>query len=148
MKIVGLMASAIAMSFLGCSSACAEDWPPASNYLVITKDCATNENPVRCQEINKSWQRDYDGAIKGNYQGQRNVAFCLSTGCGWTEMRKNPVLGCAWRIVIAKSGHLSADSTDASNLKLYCGAEFLDDNGRVMADAQARTILMKLRVAQ
>lgn len=148
MKKVILTLVSIATSVIGWGSASAEDWPAASDYLFIAQDCAKHENPVRCQEIKKSWQRDYEGAIKGGYQGQRNVAFCLSTGCGWTELRKNPVLGCAWRIVIVNSGHLAADSTDAGNLKLYCGPEFLDDTSRVMADAQARTILAKLRAAQ
>lgn len=144
-KVVFALVS-LATALAGWESAKAEDWPPASDYLFIAKDCATHENPERCGQIKKTWQRDYDGAIKGDYQGQRNVAYCLSTGCGWNELNKNPVLGCAWRVVIVNSGHLAANRLDADGLKLYCGSQFLDDTGRVMANAQAMTIMKKLGV--
>lgn len=82
--------------------------------------------------------------LPGGYDGQRNVAFCLSTGCDIPGFRKNPVglrLAC---VVIVNSGHLVANDIDGRNMKHYCGPEYLDDTGRVMADAQARTIIQKL----
>ncbi|MFN3440852.1 MAG: hypothetical protein ACK4Z3_00470 [Rhizobium rosettiformans] len=123
-----------------------DDWPAASDYLFMASDCATADDPERCQYIKDDWKRDYEGAISGAYQGQRNVAFCLSTGCDTPGFRKNPVLGCAWRVVIVSSGHLVSDETDGRNMAFYCGPEFLDDTGRLMADAQARTILKKLGI--
>ncbi|MDG3580407.1 hypothetical protein P7F60_28925 [Rhizobium sp. YJ-22] len=139
-------ASLIAFSLVGIRSGAAADWPPASDYLFIADDCSTADDPERCKNIKAIWERDYNDAIKGGYQGQRNVSFCLSTGCNYTEFRKNVVLGCAWRVVIVNSGHLDANELDAQNLKLYCGSQFLDDTGRVMADAQARTIMEKLGI--
>ncbi len=114
------------------------------DYISIEADCEDASNPERCRLTKKTWERDYNAAIKGDYQGQRNVAYCLSTGCSYEGFRKNPVLGCAWRVVIINSGHLDADQLDANSLKLFCGPEFLDDVGRTMADAQARTLLGKL----
>lgn len=128
--------------------ASAADWRPAKDYLFLADDCATSDDPKRCQLMKDSWERDYNGAIAGDYQGQRNVAFCLSTGCKeiyGTALRTNPVLGCAWRVVIVSSGHLDADKLDGDGMKIYCGPQYLDDVGRTMADAQARTILKMIQ---
>ncbi len=124
-------------------------WRPAMDYLAVDDDCASATDPETCKWMKESWTRDYEGAISGQYAGQRNVAHCLSTGCEATygkSIRKNPILGCAWHIVIINSGHLDASSVDASSFKTYCGPHFLDDLGRKMADAQARTILKNLNI--
>ena len=147
MKQVVFAATMIALPLAGSNSAMAEDWRPAKDYLFMATDCSTDDDPKRCQMIKDIWERDYNEAIKGGYQGQKNVAFCLSTGCDFPGFRKNPVLGCAWRVVIVNSGHLDADKLDGDNLMLYCGPQFLDDRGRIIADAQARTILQKLGIA-
>lgn len=142
-----LAASMVVLSLSVPAGARAEDWRPATDYLMMSTDCTSADDPKRCQMILDIWTRDYTDAIAGKYQGQRNVAYCLTTGCDdlyGTALRKNPVLGCAWRVVIINSGHLDADTTDTANLKLYCGPKYLDDAGRIMADAQARTILKKL----
>lgn len=112
----------------------------------MSEDCSVANDPQRCRMIKEIWERDYNDAIKGGYQGQRNIAFCLSTGCDFPEIIKNPVLGCAWRVVILNSGHLDATKLDGDNLMVYCGPEFLDDRGRIIADAQARTIMQKLGI--
>lgn len=124
-----------------------DGWPLASDYLLMPRDCAAAGAPATCEDTKERWERYYSEAIAGGYQGQRNVAYCLSTGCDIPEFRKNPVLGCAWRVVIVNSGHLAADEMDGKSLQLYCGSQYLDDTGRVMADAQARTILQKLGIA-
>lgn len=128
-------------------TAFADEWRPAKDYLFIAEDCSTDDDAERCRLMKQTWERDYNGAIKGDYQGQRNVAYCLSTGCSdlyGTVLRKNAVLGCAWHIVIVNSGHLDANTTDIAMMKLYCGPHYIDDDARVMANAQARTILKML----
>lgn len=143
---VGILYLTACLALGSSPVAASDDWPPASDYLFMPSDCTTADDPERCQYIKDDWQRDYDTATSGSYDGQRNVAFCLSTGCDIPGFRKNAVLGCAWRVVIVNSGHLVANEIDGRNMKLYCGPEFLDDTGRVMADAQARTIMQKLRL--
>ncbi len=139
----------LALAVLAWScNASAGDWRPAKDYLFLADDCATSDDPKHCQLMKDSWERDYNGAITGDYQGQRNVAYCLSTGCKETygnSLRTNPVLGCAWRVVIVNSGHLDADKLDGDAMKLYCGPQYLDDVGRTMADAQARTLLQMIQ---
>ncbi len=56
-------------------------------------------------------------AYRGDYQAQRNLAFCLITGCqGAVTVDK--ALGCAWRTVILAAATSEVDATDTSNLQL------------------------------
>jgi len=124
----------------------AEDWPPADDYINTLVSCETAKDPGHCKFARATWQKEYANAISGAYQGQRNVSFCLSTGCN-DAVRQNKILGCAWRIVIIETGHLQADSSDTANLKYFCGREHVDETGRHAAHAQARAMLKKLGVA-
>jgi hypothetical protein len=117
------------------SSAHAGDWPAAKSYL-SGQDCTTDE----CRFTRETWAENYAGAIANEYQGQRNVSFCLSTGCDGA-VKVNTMLGCAWRFVILERGHFEADASDTANLKHFCGSEFLDKAGRSAAEAQAKRVL-------
>ncbi|WP_311272376.1 MULTISPECIES: hypothetical protein [unclassified Rhizobium] len=128
---------------MSVNAAHASDWPPASDYINDSQDCAASGDPGNCTYTKTTWPKEYENATSGKYQGQRNVSFCLSTGCNGA-IRQNKVLGCAWRFVIVESGHLSADFTDATNLKHYCGRENVDKTERAAAEAQARRILKML----
>jgi hypothetical protein len=80
-------------------------------------------------------------AMRGDYQGQRNVAFCLSEGCDGAIVKK-PITACAWRMVIVGSGSPKVDQGDTANLKNACGR--LDETERQAAAAQATTLLAKI----
>jgi hypothetical protein len=54
-------------------------------------------------------------AYQGDYQSQRNVAYCLTFGC--EAFRPALVLGCAWRVVIQASGSVEVDDSDTLNLR-------------------------------
>ena len=56
-------------------------------------------------------------ALAGDYQAQRNLAFGYSDQ--FSNQKKNPVLACAWRMVILTTEQ--ADDTDMSNYNTYCG---------------------------
>ena len=77
-------------------------------------------------------------AKAGNYQAQRNIAYWLSGGYSGAPPL-NPVLACAWRIVILESGSTSVDFSDVSNKQLYCDRR-LDADAVKAAQAQARTL--------
>jgi hypothetical protein len=69
----------------------------------------------------KSWHaREVRNAWRGDYQGQRNVAYCFLTSCNRVSVI-DIKMACAWRIVILSSGSLRVDSTDESNHRLECG---------------------------
>lgn len=55
-------------------------------------------------------------AYKGDYQAQRNIAFCLFTGCQGAVM-VDKSLACAWRTVILAAATSEVDATDTSNLQ-------------------------------
>ncbi len=143
---------AMMLTMISMVSASAAEWPSADTYRPFLSSCKGHEDYMGgdenwCKQAIAVWDKDYKKAIKGDYQGQRNVSFCLSNGCvafyhGF--IKQNKVLGCAWRMVILKSGHLDADETDTGNFKLYCGPNFLDDAGRIAAEAQASAMLKML----
>ncbi len=118
----------------------AADWPSAESY---TNALGCDDPRSSCAYAQTTWEKDYKGATSGDYQGQRNVAFCLSSGCD-NAIRVNKVLGCAWRMVILQSGHLELDDTDIGNFSLYCGPNFVDQAGILAAKAQADQIMKRL----
>lgn len=81
-------------------------------------------------------------AMKGDYQAQRNLAFgYASSSCPGQD--KNPMLACAWRYVIIKSGSERVDQTDINNFKLDCGK--LEPVELQAAEAQAANLLKKIK---
>lgn len=81
-------------------------------------------------------------ALAGDYQAQRNLAFYLSTGAeGHTQ---NVVTACAWRIVVLRSGHAKADSSDESNKTFDCDRK-LDPQQLREAESQANALLKRIK---
>lgn len=76
-------------------------------------------------------------ALSGDYQAQRNLAYTLTTG-----IPHNPILGCAWRIVIVQSGSPQVDPSDTGNKKFACGKLNADD--LAAAEAQAKKLQAKV----
>lgn len=89
--------------------------------------------------------RDYEilaaAAYSGDYQAQRNFAWWLSGrgGEGAPLFGRNPILSCAWRIVIITSGSPRVDQSDTGN-KEYACERTLDANELAAATAQASVI--------
>jgi hypothetical protein len=81
-------------------------------------------------------------ALSGDYQAQRNLAYYLSTGAEGHPM--NPVMGCAWRIVILKSGRARVDDSDRSNKTFDCDQKLNPQQLRE-AEAQANILLKKIK---
>lgn len=81
-------------------------------------------------------------AFKGDYQAQRNLAYGYSSA-PYAGQEKSPLLACAWRIVIIRSGSKRVNETDAGNHQVYC--DKLNKTSRQAAEAQAVEILAKIR---
>jgi hypothetical protein len=81
-------------------------------------------------------------ALAGDYLAQRNLAYYLSTGADGHST--NPILGCAWRIVILKSKHAKADATDTNDKSFYCDRK-LDQPQLKQAEAEADSLLKKIK---
>lgn len=77
-------------------------------------DCASNREQLR---------REWPKALAGDHSSQRNVAFCLSSGCGGA-LKVDKIEGCAWQIVILASGNPGVDATSNMNFRVFCGSEY------------------------
>lgn len=77
-------------------------------------------------------------ALSGDYQAQRNLAYTLSTG-----IPHNAILGCAWRIVIVKSGSPQVDQSDTGNKTFFCEKK-LNSDELAAAEAQAKKLRAKI----
>lgn len=83
------------------------------------------------------------GALAGNYQDQRNLAYWLSGGYGGAAPL-NPIQACAWRLVILSSGDRRVDEGDVSNKQLYCDKR-LDKNAQQAAKAEAEKLTDQIK---
>lgn len=114
-----------------------EGTPPAP----VTEACLAGD--VAICEVNRAQmsRRDWPLAWRGDYQAQRNVAFCLTNGCDGA-VQINKTAGCAWRVVILSAAHDTAGDGDVDNLNSSCGS--LDLAGRSAADMKARDIFRRI----
>lgn len=55
-----------------------------------------------------------------DYQAQRNLAYGFAS-TPYPGQQKNPVLGCAWYLVIKNSHHPQYGAGDEGNVSVYCG---------------------------
>ena len=86
-------------------------------------------------------RKDWPKAWQGDYQAQRNVAYCRSTGCGGA-VETNAAEACAWRSIILAAHVGTANDTDAANLRMDCGK--LDDAGVAVAINNAQSIYPRI----
>jgi hypothetical protein len=93
-------------------------WRAPDGFAIPYTICS-DENPA-CVYDQVTLTLDAPFAYRGVYQAERNLAYCLSTGCDGA-VQPNPILGCAWRIVITSSGSPKVDQTDTDNLETECG---------------------------
>jgi hypothetical protein len=128
----------IAAALLACgcvSLAEFADWPPADDYIAKSS-CVQSAAPGGCVHTRQTWNETYARAVGGAYESQLDVALCLSTGCDKAVV-ENRVLGCAWRHVIAGSGHPDSAEADAAAIRRFCGSDFIDDVDRQAARDQS-----------
>ncbi|CAN7782198.1 hypothetical protein LJR175_008199 [Variovorax sp. LjRoot175] len=89
------------------------------------------------------YQKLERGAMAGNYQDQRNLAYWLTGGYGGAAPQ-NAILACAWRQVILASGDRQVDQGDVSNKQLYCDRR-LDSDSQKAAKAQAEKLMAQIK---
>lgn len=86
-------------------------------------------------------------AMRGDYQAQRNLAYGYAA-FPYPEQKKDPVIGCAWYLVILHSGSPKVDQGDVGNVSVYCGKGKLDSNGFELAKAKGRALYKTIYKAQ
>jgi hypothetical protein len=106
----------VASLCLSAGTAVAADYSAAANFTDCQggtdKGCLFQQNVLKEQ-----WPQ----ALAGHYPSQRNVAFCLADGC-YGAVRPDPIMSCAWRIVIMASGARELEKSDRDNYLMACAA--------------------------
>lgn len=82
-----------------------------------------------------------DGAMRGDYQSQRNYAFILANGDG---VPQNMTEACMWRLVIISSQHAKVIETDIANLDITCKSPSVVE----AAGQRGKALLAKLPVRE
>lgn len=76
-------------------------------------------------------------AMGGDYQSQRNIAWCYIDGCYGVEPIDD-VKACAWRLVIAAAKHPRSDASDVDNVRIDCDQALApEDRAQALDKAQA-----------
>lgn len=79
---------------------------------------------------------DLKNAYKKDYQAQRNIGYCLWSGCDG-QVQKNATLGCAWVVVLLASGSPKVNELDTKNLKQCIATAGTENLGVIKSQAAA-----------
>lgn len=134
-----VMAVAAALLLGGHAAAVAAD--DVAPHLTVCGYLAPAEEKD-CAAEQAIWRKDWAQAYRGDHTGQRNVAYCLSTGCQGAVVQ-NLILGCAWRLLIMTSGSPEINDSDTRDLRMGCGQLAADE--LEAAKAQAMRLQRKVR---
>lgn len=86
--------------------------------------------------------RDWPKAWQGDYEAQRNVAFCLGNGCDGAVLI-DQTSSCAWRGALIEMNKLEATDMDAASLEQECGV--LSEVQKRIAIAKAQDIVSRIQ---
>lgn len=98
--------------------------------------CGGAADQTLCRYEQLKAVNEWKSAYQGDYGAQRNVAFCLSTGC--EGLRPDRVQGCAWRMVIVDAADPEMGEGDTMNAETECGR--LSPTARTAAASHAARI--------
>lgn len=102
-------------------------------------------NPTKDQIA--AYRAEEERALSGDYQSQRNIAWCYVDGCTGVEPIDD-VKACAWRLVIAAAMHPRSDASDGDNVRIDCDqalspedrAGAVETAGRLYAKIYGKTL--------
>lgn len=89
-----------------------------------------------------AYRAEEDRAMGGDYQSQRNIAWCFVDGCYGVEPIDD-VKACAWRLVIAAAKHPKSDASDVDNVRIDCD-QALAPEDRAQAVETAQKLFAKI----
>lgn len=86
-------------------------------------------------------------ALAGDYQSQRNLAYGYAS-YPYPGQSKDPVMACAWYLVVQYSGSPRVGDGDVGNVSVYCGKGKLDANSLEFAKVKGRALYKTIYKAQ
>lgn len=134
------MRCAMAMILIGLA------WTPPAAAQPVTdyvRSCAVSADKTLCESSRRQFLQWYPRAFKRDYQGQRNVAFCLSTGCD-DAVSQDHITACAWRMVLKAAQDQRYDAGDRMNFDVDCGDRRLETTERADAARIAQTLYKRI----
>ncbi|WP_434026584.1 hypothetical protein [[Pseudomonas] boreopolis] len=127
------IAASIALS--ACSAPQEPQQPIQSQRAAESQSVEPSPQPVPTEVNSMSdYEKIEQAALSGDYQAQRNLAYTLTT-----SIPHDPILGCAWRIVIVESGSEQVDQSDTGNKASDCDQK-LNADELTAAKAQAKKL--------
>lgn len=114
-RVAAVLAGILGLSGVEAARAAVVDFGP-TKYL---QTCPSGGSEPMCDSQREKLIAEWPKALQGDYQSQKNVSYCLSTGCRGA-VRVDRIAGCAWRIVILASGNAKIDRSDNDNFRSYC----------------------------
>jgi hypothetical protein len=143
--VAGLLVSSAAMA-QGNAAATRKAQEEAKHFL---RPCLMDEGEENrlCETNRALFARNYQGAMAGDYQSQRNVsAFLEDRGIPQRDFRigvePNVLQSCAWALVTLNSGHARANEFDVRYVRSRCGHRDVD---RRAAELRAEAIMAEIR---
>lgn len=82
--------------------------------------------------------------MQGDYQSQRNLAYSLASGWPKPATSDGRINGCAWYLLILRSGSTQLNGGDVGNVKVYC--DKLSDEQRIVAERKATKLYRQIYV--
>ena len=127
------------------AASCTEEPQPAAPQVVqivrpTALPCPMPDPDRACMADTHALQADFDKAMAGDYQAQRNTAYLLSGASPYVVAQ--PIQACAWRQVISTNRPADAPYTDGPQLEIDCGKLSAED--RAVADHVAALISTQL----
>jgi hypothetical protein len=109
------------------------------NADAVDASCKAASDREWCNQRRSWYDTELPKARQGDYIAQREVSFCLVSGCSGAVV-VDPVAACAWLNVIAigKKG----DATDEHNLKATCSSLSDPDQAKALEQAKKMFALM------
>lgn len=92
-------------------------------------------NPSREQVA--AYRAEEAKAMTGDYQSQRNIAWCYVDGCTGVEPIDD-VKACAWRMVIFAAKSPRSDASDADNIRIDCDQALTPEDRQTARGLAAR----------
>jgi hypothetical protein len=90
--------------------------PAARAFVLVLLGLVAGVHPALAQETAQGLQ---EKAMKGDFLAQRNLSYCLQSGC--LGLERDRVKACMWRKVIVLSGDRHVTDLDTANLEYVCG---------------------------
>jgi hypothetical protein len=140
MKVFALLALMgsldVCLAIVGCDAVSTTSSQPGLTTTIVSPQQSNATAPLM-----SSGKYDVQ-AMVGDYQAQRNLAYSLVMGIeGYS---KDPIMACAWRIIIVRSGHSEADASDITNEDFDCNQKLTPEQIE-QAEQQATRLLAQIR---